>query len=158
MVFKPGNVPHNKKPIDEVRLIREYESGDPTAVKRLATEYGVTIQTIYWRLEKLGVKRRSGGDANRGTQARENNPNWGGGKCLCSQGYVLVHVGEGKQVREHRLVAEEMLGRSLSPEEVVHHRNGDRTDNRPENLQVLPSQSEHMKIHRTALKAVGEIT
>lgn len=50
-------------------------------------------------------------------------------------------------VREHILVMEEMLGRPLDEEEVVHHINGDKTDNRPENLMLFPNNAEHMRFH-----------
>jgi len=45
-------------------------------------------------------------------------------------------------ILEHRLVAERVLGRYLVAEEHVHHKNGDKTDNQPENLEVM-SASDH---------------
>ncbi|WP_249355449.1 HNH endonuclease [Deinococcus metallilatus] len=46
----------------------------------------------------------------------------------------------------HRQIAAERLGRSLLPGEIVHHRDGDSTNNTPENLLVLPSQRFHAHI------------
>lgn len=119
---------------------------DRTAVKKCAEEYGISIQAVYYQMERAGINRRLGGDSSVGTQARENNPNWSGGVTQRRDGYLLEYV-NGKRVFQHRLVAEKMLGRRLVTGECVHHKNGVRSDNRPENLDVLPSHSDHMKHH-----------
>lgn len=49
---------------------------------------------------------------------------------------------------EHRVVAEQILGRPLRKGEVVHHINRDKRDNRPENLMIFASQAEHAKWHK----------
>lgn len=48
---------------------------------------------------------------------------------------------------EHRRVAAKMLGRELLPGEVVHHIDGNKRNNAPDNLMVFPSQSEHARYH-----------
>ena len=65
----------------------------------------------------------------------------------------LRGTGEGKAYRkllgrhEHRRLAEAKLGRPLKAGEVVHHLDGNKLNNDPANLAVLPSQSEHCKAH-----------
>ncbi|MEK6971097.1 MAG: HNH endonuclease, partial [archaeon] len=48
----------------------------------------------------------------------------------------------------HRWVAKDRLGRELRGGEVVHHKNRDKGDNRPDNLWVFRNQWEHDRIHR----------
>jgi HNH endonuclease len=55
----------------------------------------------------------------------------------------------------HRKVAEKKLGHPLRAVEVVHHRDRDKLDNRPENLWVFSSHRKHNRAHRKDLKRTG---
>lgn len=59
--------------------------------------------------------------------------------------YRAIKV-DGKKVDEHRHIMEEHLGRTLGVDEVVHHKDGDKTNNDIENLEVI-SRSEHSRLH-----------
>lgn len=82
-----------------------------------------------------------------------NHPRWNGGTWKHIDGYVAVKVPKGHHLRmangyayQHQLVAEEMLGRPLTDNEAVHHKNGIKDDNRPENLEVM-TRTEHAVGH-----------
>jgi HNH endonuclease len=76
------------------------------------------------------------------TESGDSNSNWRGGRTRHKRGYILLWVpdhprtGNGSYVFEHVLVMEKMLGRYLLPGENVHHLNGVKDDNRPENLEL----------------------
>jgi len=88
-------------------------------------------------------------------QRASKNLNWKGGRTVTSKGYVLVKMPGHPladcrgYVYEHRLVAERMIGRSLLPGEQVHHRDGNKANNDPTNLEVMTSWSHHAVRHRT---------
>jgi hypothetical protein len=77
------------------------------------------------------------------------------GKIVDPRGYILIRVGKGHHLAdcrglayEHRLVAEEKIGRELTPSDFVHHVNGNPSDNRRENLVVVHGIAEHKVFHR----------
>ena len=55
-------------------------------------------------------------------------------------------IKKGRYIAEHRYVLEQKIKRLLTKQEVAHHINGDKTDNNPNNLEVL-TVSEHNKHH-----------
>lgn len=68
--------------------------------------------------------------------ARRKNDQPIGAVKVTNQGYCWEKVGPGDWKQQHRLVMEQMLGRALQPFESVHHLNGLRADNRPQNLEL----------------------
>lgn len=64
-----------------------------------------------------------------------------------SQGTGYTKI-SGSDIHEHRAVAESVLGRSLTPGEVVHHEDLNKRNNNPENLIVFPNQAAHAYHHK----------
>jgi hypothetical protein len=84
----------------------------------------------------------------------ELGPGWKGGRRIDKAGYVYVYNPDhlnttmNRCVYEHRLVMEKQISRYLEPEEVVHHINGIKDDNRIENLMLFANDLEHRKYHK----------
>jgi hypothetical protein len=105
--------------------------------------------------EKCSRKRANGNDC---VGAKAGN--WRGGRKHDGAGYPMIYVEKGSPffkmaslvnkkkiagyVYEHRLVMANDVGRCLERGEVVHHINGQISDNRIENLELLPNNAAHM--------------
>lgn len=82
----------------------------------------------------------------------EKSNSWRGGRYIRKDGYVNVHIPDHPMatingwVFEHIVVACKKLGRTLNTNEVVHHIDGDKTNNDPENLEII-KRSEHTRKH-----------
>lgn len=136
-------------PIEQIRTWIEDEK---RTHEWCAERLDCASQTIGKLCKKHGIQCQR-----RGPRNGPGHPNWKGGRQVDRQGYVLVwqldhpHARRiagrksGGYVLEHRLVMEAKLGRYLKPGEVVHHVNGNRQDNRPENLEVFASNAEHLR-------------
>ena len=79
-------------------------------------------------------------------QFGKNHWRWKGGKANVASGYIMVRESTGKYVFQHRLIMEQHLGRKLTNNEVTHHINGIRNDNRLKNLQLM-TRKEHAHHH-----------
>jgi len=65
---------------------------------------------------------------------------------ITKDGYIVLKSGS-KWIFEHDQIAESILGRPLNEEEIIHHVNEKKWDNRPENLDLFETQALHQKFH-----------
>lgn len=150
-------------PVEKIRQwISEGRTQQSIAQELAATtDPRVTPKLIYKVCKKHGIKCQR-----TGPRAAEGHPEWKGGRIVSKLGYLKVYCPDHptcarvnglrlakanggyyrkqRYVWEHRLVAERQLGRYLNPNEVVHHVNGNKQDNRPENLIVFQSNADHL--------------
>lgn len=95
----------------------------------------------------------------RGRNAGEKHWNWKGGT-IWQLGYCYVYLpgyhrpNFGAHAKRADLVLEEKLGRLLKPDEIAHHINNDRSDDRPDNLEVMNS-TEHRRLTNAEHTAAG---
>lgn len=102
------------------------------------------------RLKSVRTWRANGNSVPSGP----NNPLFLGRKI--DNGYIYVWLEGRGYVQEHRIVAEKLIGRRLRSHEIVHHKNHDKTDNRPTNLVVL-SRAAHVREHLSEVMAARRL-
>ena len=83
----------------------------------------------------------------------EASPSWKGGisytagrKCVYKPDHPRAMANG--YVYEHLLIAEQMIGRPIASSEAVHHKDLNKSNNDPSNLQIFPTKSEHMRYHQ----------
>lgn len=149
--------PHAKPwPIDQ--MIEWYQSGH--TLHEIAAILASDSWQPYWR-EKIQSEYRPGQKiVNKVLKKRiplrgrgapgERNGSWKGGRRIDKSGYTLVYMPDHPNaasngcIREHRLIAESILGRHLRSTEVVHHKDDDPSNNDPSNLMVYETNASHI--------------
>lgn len=114
----------------------------PVGIRKACTRHGIQLLYI---VDGVKHPRFCG----------SNSPFYKNGWTIDKNGYKLIHLPDhpfansSNYVREHRLVMENKLGRYLNPLEVVHHIDGDKLNNHPDNLELFSKNSEHLKVELT---------
>jgi len=137
---------------DEVEKLRQmypYVSNE-----HMSLVLGRSINSIQRKASKLHIYKDK--EALKAIKSRARSrwmaANWKGGRKKNKKGHVLVlakghpYAEKNGYILEHRLVMCEYLGRALLPNEIVHHKNGIKDDNRIENLEVM-DRGEHTRLH-----------
>jgi hypothetical protein len=104
-----------------------------------------------YRRANLGRKYSSEVNKKKGRPGK-NNPNGKGGKYISNDGYVMIYVPQHAlcncrgYAREHRIVFQKKVGRRLERFEIIHHVDGDKLNNKIENLRIM-TKEEHDRLH-----------
>jgi hypothetical protein len=141
-----SQVARNKWTPDRASIAVElYQSG--MNLSQTSRALKASKRNIRKALQEAQISIRSQSES----QSGKNNWAWNGGVTIL-KGYTMIHKPDHPYatkhgyVAEHRLVVESRIGRLLTPGEVVHHIDGNKSNNHPDNLQLFESNGEHLKV------------
>lgn len=153
----------------DMQKIKTLYVDEKKSMESIAKIMNISAWNVHDKLHKMGVEIRpmvtahaleKAWEASRGrVKTAEEKRKWLeankhggiGNKKRMNTGYIGIYFPDHPQskdgyVLEHRLVMECVIGRHLNNDECVHHINGNRADNRIENLQLM-TQTEHKRLH-----------
>lgn len=121
--------------------------------EKIAKEIGITASWVQKWMGKFDIPRRTEDYGK--VLSGKDNPNWKGGTYQIKSGYKYIIVDyshpratkKGKYssyIPEQYLVMEKRIGRYLKKKEVIHHKDGDKSNNKLSNLKLFKSSSEHI--------------
>jgi len=108
---------------------------------------------IPWNKGTKGICKPTKTSFKKGEHIGKDHWHWKGGKKKTKNGYIQLRrplhpfCNKDGYIYEHRVIMELYLGRYLKSNEVVHHINDNREDNRIENLKLLSDNKEHFVLH-----------
>jgi hypothetical protein len=161
---------HNRKQYKELNwndLINEYQNG--FSVDILSGKYHVPKTTVNRYFRIMGINKRTSSETQvimhqkgfREILSGSKHPSWKGGR-KAKQGYIQLLIPKHPRadsngyVMEHLYIWEKIYGKSLPNGYCIHHLNGVRNDNRPENLVAL-KRGEHASLAEPYKKRIREL-
>ena len=134
--------------ITKETLLEMYIDKDMT-MKEISCQIGSNPQTVLNYLRRYEIKTKS--KRARVPLKMETHPSWKGGRVVRVDGYIYIKIENHPNahhgyVLEHRFIMEKLIGRLLNKNEIVHHVNEIKNDNRIENLKLM-TKREHTMMH-----------
>lgn len=149
-------------------LVKMYDSG--MSLREIGDKVGMKNTSVGYRLKQSGITLRSNKDGqkiavskgryNKGLKGKDNS-NWKGGKHYTKSGYIKIYQPThprsiGGYIWEHQFVWENANEMYLPDGWVIHHMNGIKDDNRPENLKAV-SRKEHIQLGNLYIERIREL-